>query len=496
MTRFAIAVVAVAALLALPSSAFATHSDDFEAARDGQSDLVLDEATFDENVDHTEQPPAEVLLCGGIRYGKTAWYRFRAERSGPHTVATFGSNFDTVLSVYTTGAGPAIPGLVQRIGCHDDTDGANDRTSFVDFTATAGQFYYVQVGGVEFQDGTFDEGDIEVAAFQPPPNDNRANAEPVGIGGGVFGYNFNTSEELGEPTSCNGVPYSSTAWYRISGTAIGDASVTVISTDMDPVVAVYQGGSNTPIGCNDDGPGQTTSAVLTGRVGPGEYFIQVGGVGGEQGTFEVRVTFVADTDLDDDGSAAGQDCNDGNPSIRPGVPEQVNNDIDENCDNIREFDRDGDGSRVPGSPGDCDDGNAARSPLKPEVPGNGVDENCDNIVTPYDLIPSRVVSAWDLGRVTRMRELVLSNARRGSTVTLRCRKGCKLKTKRINIRRNARQMKLQNRLTKRQRRFGPKAKLTITLSGPGWSPKVTIYSMRPGKVPRRQELCYADRREC
>ena len=167
------------------------------------------------------------------------------------------------------------------------------------------------------------------------------------------------------------VDYSSTAWYKVTAPAIGDASVTVISTDMDPVVAVFPAGSNTPIGCNDDGPGQTTSAVLAGRVSPGEYFIQVGGVDGEQGTFEVRVTFVADNDLDDDGVSPPQDCNDGNAGIKPGAPEQVNNDVDENCDNVKEFDRDGDGSRVPGSPGDCDDANPARSPLKPEVSATG-----------------------------------------------------------------------------------------------------------------------------
>ena len=203
MLRLGVAALAAAALLALPSSASATHTDSFAAARDGESDLVLDEATFDENIDHTEEA-GEFRECGGFEYGKTAWYRVRAERTGPHTAATFGSNFNTVLAVYNASAGATIPGFTQRLGCHDDTDGANDRTSFVDFAATAGQTYYVQVGGVEFNDGTFDEGDIEVAVFQPPPNDNRANADPVGIGGGVFGYNFNTSEETGRAHELQG----------------------------------------------------------------------------------------------------------------------------------------------------------------------------------------------------------------------------------------------------------------------------------------------------
>jgi putative metal-binding protein len=491
MLRLTVAVASVVALLAFPSAAVA--ADDFAAA----GDLTPDVEIADDNTGYDTEPN-EVLVChqdGFDRpYGATAWYRFQAQRTGFHVAATFGSDIDTVLSVYRPRSGGGIPQAADRRGCQDDAD-ENDADSFVGFDAVQGNVYYVQVGGFDGAADPPDQGEIVVAVFQPPANDFRANAQPIGVGG-FQGYNFNAREEAGEPTNCAGANYSSTTWYRATAPAVGDAKVTVTSSDMDPVVAVFPPGSNTPIACNDDGPGETRTASVSGRVSPGDYFIQVGGYEGEEGTYEIRLEFTADNDLDDDGSLQGQDCDDGNAGIKPGAPEQVNNDVDENCDGVKEFDRDGDGSRVPGSPGDCDDGNAARSPLKPEVPGNGVDENCDNIVTPYDLIPSRVVSAWDLGRVTRMRELVLSNARRGSTVTLRCRKGCKLKTKRISIRRDARQMKLQNRLTKRQRRFGPKAKLTITLSGPGWSPKVTIYSMRPGKVPRRQELCYADRREC
>jgi hypothetical protein len=493
MLRFATATALAFAALALPSAAAAQDTDLFSTARGGHADIALDTQYGDDNFGYGEEA-GEVLDCLGSGFGATAWYRFRAERSGPHTVTTLESDFDTVLSVYRAAPGGGIPAVGQREGCGDDFND-NERTSFVDFNAEAGRIYYAQVGGYAFDDGSIDQGEIVIAAYQPPANDARANAERIDAGGGVAGYNFNASTQSGERLSCGGAAYGSTSWYKVTAPAIGDATVTVTSTDMNAVVAVYRGGSGTPIGCNDNAPGSTTSASLSGRVSPGEYFIQVGGRNGEQGTFEVRVTFGEDKDLDDDGSVRGLDCNDNNAGIRPGAPEGVNNDVDENCDGVLEYDRDGDGSRVPGSPGDCDDGDPARSPLKAEVPGNDVDENCDKIVAPFPVIPSRFVAGWGFGKTTTMRELILSNAIRGSKITLRCRgKGCRFKSKTIRVRRKARQMKLHERLTKRQRKYGKKARLTIRMSAPNFSPKETTYKMRPGRVPTRQDFCITDRR--
>ena len=179
-------------------------------------------------------------------------------------------------------------------------------------------------------------------------------------------------------------------------------------------------------------------------LGPGEYRVQVGGYYDPdtetvaEGDFELRADFAVDLDLDNDGANRPQDCDDRNAGIRPGLPEALNNDVDENCDGVKEFDRDGDGSRVPGNPADCNDADPARSPLKPEVAGNRVDENCDGRAEPFALIPSRVSASWDLGRTTRMLTLSVFNARKGSTVALRCRgKGCGFSRKSFKVRKNA-----------------------------------------------------------
>jgi hypothetical protein len=64
-----------------------------------------------------------------------------------------------------------------------------------------------------------------------------------------------------------------------------------------------------------------------------------------------RIAGCPPPDVDGDKVTAQADCNDQDPNVHPGAIEKVNNDVDENCDGLKEFDRDGDGFRVPGT--DC-----------------------------------------------------------------------------------------------------------------------------------------------
>ena len=109
-----------------------------------------------------------------------------------------------------------------------------------------------------------------------------------------------------------------------------------------------------------------------------------------------------DTDCRDPGESEATDtvldCNDGDPTIRPGAPEGAGDGVDQNCDRrevcFGDADRDGyhddtpdvisldldctdpgeAGSRVPG--GDCNDGNPFINPGAREL-CNGIDDDCD-----------------------------------------------------------------------------------------------------------------------
>ncbi len=87
----------------------------------------------------TEQSD-EPLSCGWASMGKTVWFAHTATADGPVTIDTFGSNFDTVLAVYTgTGIGD-----LSMVGCNDDSGSLQ---SSVSFDTSEGTTYYVQVGG-------------------------------------------------------------------------------------------------------------------------------------------------------------------------------------------------------------------------------------------------------------------------------------------------------------------------------------------------------------
>lgn len=84
--------------------------------------------------------------CGGM--DATVWYTYTAGPSelGTVTIDTFGSDYDTVLAVYTEVAGRTL-----QLGCNDDSEGLQSSVSFV---ALPGATYWIQAGGYYGEVGT------------------------------------------------------------------------------------------------------------------------------------------------------------------------------------------------------------------------------------------------------------------------------------------------------------------------------------------------------
>ncbi len=81
--------------------------------------------------------------CGtgsGSRHSRSVWYRFIAPSDGNLHVDTSGSNYDTVLAVWT---GPR--GSLSIVACHDDVSWPANPTSSVDVSATAGTVYHIEI---------------------------------------------------------------------------------------------------------------------------------------------------------------------------------------------------------------------------------------------------------------------------------------------------------------------------------------------------------------
>ncbi len=88
-------------------------------------------------------------------------------------------------------------------------------------------------------------------------------------------------------------------------------------------------------------------------------------------------------DYDDDGDGLTEtqgDCDDTNPNVNPNVNEILANGLDDDCDgfvdsNTSSYDDDGDG--LSEEDGDCDDDNPTVSSQAEEIPNNGIDDDCD-----------------------------------------------------------------------------------------------------------------------
>jgi hypothetical protein len=83
----------------------------------------------------------------GSGFGRSVWYSFTPGATTQVTVSTVGSNFDTIVGVWTGGT----LGTLTQVTCNDDFSGT---ASQVAFTATAGTTYRIQVGGFSGAGGT------------------------------------------------------------------------------------------------------------------------------------------------------------------------------------------------------------------------------------------------------------------------------------------------------------------------------------------------------
>jgi hypothetical protein len=198
----------------------------------------------------TQQGETTFQFGGGlptIVWGATLWWKWTAPFNGTVTLDTFGSEINTVLSVYTGTAVNSLA-LVQR---NDDAPGLAN-VSLVSFNATAGTEYQIQVGGVGgFGGQTAAQGPLRLNLAMPPF---------VAITNPVSGASFLVGDSI--PVSVIAAPtagaVTNVSLYR-GATLLGSAGV----APYNFVVSNSPSGTNAFYAVAHDTIGQVgTSAVV------------------------------------------------------------------------------------------------------------------------------------------------------------------------------------------------------------------------------------------
>jgi hypothetical protein len=158
------AALAFATLLLFPTRAAHAQpaNDDFASA------TVVSQLPFTDTINTVDATTAlDDPNCAGN--GPTVWYSFTPSSDVDVFVEanTFGSEYDTTVSVYT-----GSPGNLAQLVCNDDTGSLQSR---VVFNAIAGTTYYVMVGAFASGPG----GNlIFTMDFAPPPLDISVTIDP------------------------------------------------------------------------------------------------------------------------------------------------------------------------------------------------------------------------------------------------------------------------------------------------------------------------------
>ena len=235
------------------------------------------------NVDATPEP--EKLPSVYAPAGPSVWWEWTAPTNGLVHITTRGSQFDTVLTVYSPGS--SLTGL-QVLAANDDDATAGGPTSRVVFFATAGTRYPIAVSGFGGAVGAIQLAIEQTPQLQPTPaNDLFADRVILsGPVGSVEGFNVGASFESNEAYIGSSAAHAS-VWYGWRSTGNAIVYLRLIGGGMAAQATVFQGTSVDHLSQvvrldGFDGSSAPDAAQFLALRGE-EYIIGVDGVEGQPG---------------------------------------------------------------------------------------------------------------------------------------------------------------------------------------------------------------------
>ncbi len=169
--------------------------------------------------------------------GASIWYKWIAPLSTSVKVTTAGSDFDTVLGVYT---GSSVQTLTPLANNDDEDNPNNILTSLVTFSAVKGTTYYF---GVDGYNGASGNVTLSVLMSGASGNDGFATATAIsGAAGSVQSHTVNATAETSEPAH-GGLPAAKSIWFDWVAPTDGNFNFNTDGSDFDTILAVYTGAS-------------------------------------------------------------------------------------------------------------------------------------------------------------------------------------------------------------------------------------------------------------
>jgi probable HAF family extracellular repeat protein len=221
-------------------------------------------------------------IHAGVGSSNSVWWSWTPNISGPAAISTDGSDFDTVLAVYT---GNALSNLITVATNNDDPAGG--QTSFVNFVALPGVTYHIAVDGFSGSTGN-------IVLSTPPFNDHFSNRiELTGTNVSTLGFNSFATKDVSEPDHA-GNPGGRSLWWSWTAPESGIVSISTFGSSFDTLLGVYTGlnvGLLNAIATDDnDAYGDLTSVVSFQAIAGQTYQIAVDGVNGALGKVMLSIS--------------------------------------------------------------------------------------------------------------------------------------------------------------------------------------------------------------
>jgi hypothetical protein len=220
---------------------------------------------------------------GGNAGGASVWWTWTAPFSGGATLTTGGSDFNTVVGVYTGNTVSSLTAIA--------SDGRQHLPCSVTFKATNGVSYRIAVDGYGGASGNILLG---LSLTSSPANDDLTNhiEVPAGL---AIGQNFGaTTEPALQPIAA--VPGGNSVWWSWTPTSNSCVTISTDGSDFDTALSAstvldYFGFiSLLPVAANDDLPDCVSSSITFNAEAGTNYVIGVDGYNRNAGNIALQIT--------------------------------------------------------------------------------------------------------------------------------------------------------------------------------------------------------------